>query len=87
MRDMTRYDLFKEDLAGNPCWIESIEGFVEAAALSVIQNWAIGRRLENVRLASARLGMRRTPEAQARDTNQGFLVRSAFAASRPLRSG
>jgi hypothetical protein len=28
MRDMTRYDLFKEDLAGNPCWIESIEGFV-----------------------------------------------------------
>jgi hypothetical protein len=32
MRDTTRYryDLFKEDLAGNPCWIESVAGFVEA---------------------------------------------------------
>jgi hypothetical protein len=30
MRDTTRYDLFKEDLAGNPCWIESVEGLVEA---------------------------------------------------------
>ena len=34
MRDTTRYryDLFKEDLAGNSCWIESIAGFVEAVS-------------------------------------------------------
>lgn len=34
MRDTTRfrYDLFKEDLAGNPCWIESVAGFVEAVS-------------------------------------------------------
>ena len=32
MRGTTRYryDLFKEDLAGNSCWIESVAGFVEA---------------------------------------------------------
>jgi hypothetical protein len=32
MRDMTRYDLFQEDLAGNACWIESVEGLVEAVS-------------------------------------------------------
>ena len=30
MRDTTTYDLFQEDLAGNACWIESVEGLVEA---------------------------------------------------------
>jgi hypothetical protein len=38
MRDMTRYDLFKEDLAGNPCWIESFEGLV--AAVSEMERFA-----------------------------------------------
>jgi hypothetical protein len=32
MRDTTTYDLFKEDLAGNPCWVESIEGLVAAVS-------------------------------------------------------
>jgi hypothetical protein len=34
MRDTARYryDLFKEDLAGNSCWIESVTGFVEAVS-------------------------------------------------------
>ena len=40
MRDTTRYryDLFKEDLAGNSCWIESVEGFV--AAVSEMEKFA-----------------------------------------------
>jgi hypothetical protein len=32
MRDTTTYDIFKEDLAGNPCWVESIEGLVAAVS-------------------------------------------------------
>jgi hypothetical protein len=32
MRDTARYELFQEDLAGNACWIESVEGFVEAVS-------------------------------------------------------
>jgi hypothetical protein len=32
MHDTTTYDLFKEDLAGNPCWIESVEGLVAAVS-------------------------------------------------------
>ena len=34
MRDTTRYryDLFKEDLAGNPYWIESVEGLTTAVS-------------------------------------------------------
>jgi hypothetical protein len=38
MRDTTTYDLFKEDLAGNPCWVESIEGLV--AAVSEMEKFA-----------------------------------------------
>jgi hypothetical protein len=53
----------------------------------VIRNCAMFPPPGNARLASALLGMKGTPEMQARDTNQGFLVRSAFAASRPPRSG
>jgi hypothetical protein len=32
MRDTTTYDLFKEDPAGNPCWIESVEGLTTAVS-------------------------------------------------------
>jgi hypothetical protein len=42
MRDRTRYDLFKEDLAGNPCWLESVEGF--EAAVTEMEKFAANER-------------------------------------------
>jgi hypothetical protein len=44
MHDTIRYDLFKVDLAGNPCWLESVEGF--EAAVTEMEKFAANEPCE-----------------------------------------